>query len=302
MTTATPTETTEDQRLARRYERWDEMSDEYRDGVVRITTFQALAELVGVLPFAAWLDRAPSLARKQMLMAKVQDEVGHGHVTARVAEDLGYDRSRILRDYVEGRTKVLNVFHYDFLTWEEIGPAALLMNSAAIVQFQSLARGTYLPYARALKKIEREESFHYHHAIDLTDETMVHGDARQRALARDAVETWMPRMLAYFGPPDGQKIHENRLYRLGIKVDSNDHLREAWLTKIVPVLERLGVGPRPELVRRDESEGRWVYPTPDWKAVKHVIDGNGPASRARVDAIRGALHKNAAYRAAAEAA
>ena len=160
--------TIDSERLSTKYELWSEMPDGYREGIARVASFQSLAEVVGVLPFSDWMGRVPDFARKQMFIAKIQDEVGHGHITARVAEDLGVPREKILTDFVEGRTKLLNIFHFGFETWEEIGIAALLMNSSAIVQFQSLDKGTYLPYVRALKKIEKEEGFHYHHALDLT--------------------------------------------------------------------------------------------------------------------------------------
>lgn len=292
---------TED-RLDVKYERWDALDPDYRAGVVKIASFQVLAELIGVLPFADWLSRAPSLTRKHMLMAKVQDEVGHGHVCARVAEDLGGDRIKVFTDFVEGKTKVLNIFHYDFESWEEIGPAALLMNSAAITQFQSLGEGTYLPYARALKKIEREESFHFHHAIDMSHETMTVGTTAQRRLAQRSFEEWLPRVLAYFGPSDAEKIKTNPLYLMGLKVDSNHDLRHRWLTKVIPAVRRTGVEVDPDLVRPAEESGTWVFPEPDWAEVKRVIDGGGPASARRVDQIRSALDKNSRYRDAAYAA
>lgn len=288
-----------DDRLAVKFDRWDPLSEDFRAGALRITSFQVLAELIGVLPFTDWLPRAPSLARKHMLMAKVQDEVGHGHVCARVAEDLGGNRVQILTDFAEGKTKVLNIFHYDFETWEEMGPAALLMNSAAIVQFQSLSRGTYLPYARALKKIEREESFHFHHAIDMTHETMTVGTTTQRRLAQQGFEDWLPRVLAYFGPSDADKIHTNPLYLLGLKVDSNHDLRHHWLTKVIPAIKRTGVVVDPDLVRPADEPGRWIFPDSDWDEVKAVINGGGPASQRRVDQIRTALEKNSHYRDAA---
>ena len=131
----------EDSRLSTKYELWSDMPDGYREGVARVAAFQSLAEVVGVLPFAEWMDRVPDYSRKQMYIAKIQDEVGHGHIMARVAEDLGIPREKILSDFVEGRTKLLNIFHYGFHSWEEIGIAALLMNSSAIVQFQSLDKG-----------------------------------------------------------------------------------------------------------------------------------------------------------------
>jgi ring-1,2-phenylacetyl-CoA epoxidase subunit PaaA len=251
---------------------------------------------VGVLPFAEWVPRVPDYSRKQMLTAKVQDEVGHGQVMARVAEDLGVSRERILTDFVEGRTKLLNIFHYGFETWEEVGPAALLMNSSAIVQFQALDRGTYLPYARALRKIEKEESFHYHHALDHTHQTLVLGNARQRQLVQDAFDTWLPRLLAYFGPPDSATCAQNPMYRFGLKVESNDNLRQAWLTKIIPVFRKLGVHVDPGLVSWDDEAEVWNYRAPDWDEIKLVLVDGGPRYEDWRAQIADSLERNAVYR------
>ena len=289
----------QDARLAVRYERWDDMSDEYRAAAAKLASFQALAELVGVLPFSEWVDRAPDYARKQMLVAKIQDEVGHGHVTARVAEDLGVTREEILENFAAGRTKLLNIFHYGFDCWEEIGPAALLMNSAAIVQFQSLDKGTYLPYARALKKIEKEESFHYHHALDLTHQILSEGGAEQRAIVQTAFDTWFPRLLAYFGPPDGDRYQDNVGYRFGLKVDSNDDLRQRWIAKIVRVFRELGVHVSDDIARCDEETGEWTYCKVDWAACKKLITEGGPKYQEWVDTVRGSLERNGRYRKAA---
>lgn len=286
----------DDTRLAQKYELWDEMPEGYREAAARIASFQALAELVGVLPFAEWLDRAPDYERKQMLAAKIQDEVGHGHVTARVAEDLGVPREKILHDFAEGRSKLLNIFHYRFETWEEIGPAALLMNSSAIVQFQALDKGTYLPYARALRKIEKEESFHYHHAIDLTHQTMTLGTPEQRALAQKSFETWLPRLLAYFGPPDTDTYQQNPMYIFGLKVKSNDQLRQEWLTKIIPVFRDLGIQVDPDLARFDEDRQEWVYAAPDWAEIKRILNEGGPMLAHWRAHIAGTLERNATYR------
>lgn len=288
-----------DPRLAVRYECWDDLTDEFRQAAAKVASFQALAELVGVLPFTEWIDRVPDYARKQMLLAKIQDEVGHGHVTARVAEDLGVTREAILEDFASGRTKLLNIFHFGFETWEEIGPAALLMNSAAIVQFQSLDQGSYLPYARALKKIEKEEGFHYHHAMDLTHQILNEGSTEQRALVQAAFETWFPRLLAYFGPPDTDVVHENVGYRLGLKVDSNDDIRQRWIAKIVPVFTELGVHVSPELASHDEDAGEWRFTPPDWAESKRLITEGGPKYQQWVDTVRGSLDRNARYRSAA---
>lgn len=295
-------ETDVDDRLAVRYERWDEMTDEYRGLAARVASFQALAELVGVLPFTDWIRRAPDFVRKQMLVAKIQDEVGHGHVMARVAEDLGIPREKILRDFVDGKTKLLNIFHYDFETWEEIGPAALLMNSSAIVQFQSLDRGTYLPYARALKKIEKEEGFHYHHALDLTHQVLREGNAVQRARVQTAFDTWFPRLIAYFGPPDSDTFERNPGYRAGIKVDSNDALRQRWIAKIVPVFQELGVHVDESLASFDVEANEWIYASPDWNEVKAMLTHGGPTYQRWVTTIAGSLERNERYRRAALAA
>jgi ring-1,2-phenylacetyl-CoA epoxidase subunit PaaA len=297
MTVLAPDEVDESElRLARKYELWSELPEGYREAAARIASFQALAEVVGVLPFAEWIDRAPDYARKQMLVAKVQDEVGHGHVTARVAEDLGLPREQVLTDFVEGRTKLLNIFHYGFETWEELGPAALLMNSSAIVQFQALHHGTYLPYTRALRKIEKEESFHYHHAMDMTHQTMVYGSDEQRRRAQEAFETWLPRLLAYFGPPDSDTYQANPMYKFGLKVRSNDELRQQWLTKIIPVFQELGIHVDPALARFDEERQQWDYASPDWVETKRIIKEGGPRYEQWRSHVASSLERNAIYR------
>ncbi|MEW6470774.1 MAG: Phenylacetic acid catabolic protein [Actinomycetota bacterium] len=291
-----------DPRLATRYELWDDMSDEYRTAAAKVASFQSLAEFIGALLFKEWVPRVPDYARKQMLIAKVQDEVGHGHVMARVAEDLGIPREQILEDFASGKTKLLNIFHYGFETWEEIGPSALLQNSSAIVQFQSLDQGTYIPYSRALKKIQKEEGFHYHHALDLTHQIMTEGTAEQRRRAQESFETWFPRLVAYFGPPDSDTYQSNTGYRLGLKVDSNDALRQRWIAKIVPVFQELGIHVPPDLVRYDEDAEEWVYAPVDWAEVKRVIHEGGPRYGDWVESIQGSLARNGKYRLAALAA
>jgi ring-1,2-phenylacetyl-CoA epoxidase subunit PaaA len=288
-----------DPRLAKRYERWDDMTEEYRKSAARIASFQCLAELIGVMMFNEWVEMAPDFARKQMLLAKIQDEVGHGHVMARVAEDLGVTREQILVDFVEGRTKLLNIFHYGFETWEEIGPSALLQNSAAIVQFSALQKGTYLPYVRALKKIDKEEGFHYHHAWDLSHEIMTMGTTEQRRLAQQSFETWVPRILAYFGPPDTETYQQNRMYQLGLKVDSNDALRQRWLARMMPVFEQMGYHVPHDLAHHDEETDSWVFASPDWVEVKRTLTEGGPLYAHYVENVRRSLDRNARYRAAA---
>lgn len=285
-----------DPQLSRKYELWDEMPEGYQAAAAGMASFQTLAEVVGVLLFSEWIDRVPDYTRKQMLIAKVQDEVGHGQAVARVAEDLGVSREKILVDFVEGRTKLLNIFHYGIETWEELGPAALMQNSAAIVQFQSLHQGTYLPYARALRKIEKEESFHYHHAVDMTHQTMTYGTAKQRQRVQDAFETWLPRALAYYGPPDTDSYQEHPLYKFGLKVDSNDTLRQEWLAQIIPTFQKLGVYVDPALTHYDEDRGQWWFASPDWVAIKTMLREGGPRYEKWRAQIAGSLERNALYR------
>ena len=292
-------DTIENERLSTKYELWSEMPDGYREGIARVAAFQSLAEVVGVLPFSDWMSRVPDLARKQMFIAKIQDEVGHGHITARVAEDLGVPREKILTDFVEGRTKLLNIFHFGFETWEEIGIAALLMNSSAIVQFQSLDKGTYLPYVRALKKIEKEEGFHYHHALDLTHQVMTEGTNVQRARVQQAFETWFPRLIGYFGPPDTAVYESNPLFKWGIKVDSNDTIRQRWMTKIVPVVKSLGVHVDDSVAKYDEGTKFWSYSGVDWAEIKRLINDGGPMYKRWVESITRSLESNKRYRRAA---
>jgi ring-1,2-phenylacetyl-CoA epoxidase subunit PaaA len=257
----------------------DPMPDDYRREITRVVSFQALAEIVGATLFSEWLDRAPSLQGKLILTAKCQDEMGHAQCLMRVVEDLGVDRDRVVEDYLERRAKLLNIFHYAAESWPELAIAALLQNSAAIVQFRSLATGSYQPYVRALRKIMREEAFHYHRALHLTKLMHGRGTPEQRRQIEDGLAKWFPLVLAYFGPRDRESPRLDSL-RYRIKCDLNDDLRERWLERMVPVLEGVGLAiPDPRLRRRDD--GRWNFTDPDWAEMKRVVAGDGPVSRAR---------------------
>lgn len=257
----------------------DPMPDDYRREVTRLISFQALAEIVGATLFSEWLDRVPSLQGKLILTAKCQDEMGHAQCLMRVVEDLGVDRDRIVEDYLEGRAKLLNIFHYAAHSWPELAIAALLQNSAAIVQFRSLATGSYQPYVRALRKIMREESFHYHRALHLTRVLFANGRPEHRHQIEEGLAKWLPLVLAYFGPPDRDNPRLDSL-RYRIKCDLNDDLRERWLDRMVPVIESCGLAiPDPRLRRR--AGGGWDFTEPDWAEMRRVVAGDGPVSRAR---------------------
>ncbi|WP_169515240.1 Phenylacetic acid catabolic protein [Amycolatopsis benzoatilytica] len=284
-----------------RYELHDDVPDVVRNGARRFAAIQALNEMIGSMIYVPWITRAPSYARKQMMIAKVQDEIGHGHMSARVAADLGKPWEEILVDYLEGRAFLHNIFHYEFESWEEFGAGGLLMNSAAIVQFRSLLQGVYLPYARALKRVAREESFHFQHSIDITWEVMEYGNDRQRSRIQAAFETWLPRVLAFLGPPDAETIHENAMWKAGLKPHSNDEVRQQWLNKTIPVFRKLGIHTDPDLVC-ETSAGQWTYAQPDWAETKRIIRNEGPSSTARLEHARTVLERNADYRRTCKAA
>lgn len=256
----------------------DWMPEEYRDQASRIVAFQALAEVVGSLMYAEWLPRVPDYERKMMIVAKLQDEIGHGHVLFRVCEDLGRSRESIIDDYLAGRAKVLNIFHYNIESYCELSIASLLQNSAAIAQMTSLANGSFLPYTRALRKIMKEESFHYHQAIDLLAVTLERGTSEHRAMVGYGLNKWFPLVLAYFGPNDKSSTHSQQTMRWRLKVDSNNSLRQKWLDQIIPIIRLFGLHIDDTKLSKDRETGLWSYTEPDWQEVKRVINGQGPKS------------------------
>jgi ring-1,2-phenylacetyl-CoA epoxidase subunit PaaA len=252
----------------------DPMPDAYREQITRIMGFQCLAEIVGGLMFAEWIPRTPSLLRKMMITAKIQDEMGHAYYLLHTCEQLGLSRDTILEEYINGTSKVLNVFHYRIESWQEWPICALLQNSAALVQFKSLVKTSFAPYARALKRILKEESFHYHNALDLSRTLCAQPD--QLPLIQAGIEKWWMPVLAYFGPPDAGSAHSEQNKRWRLKIDSNDDLRQAWLTQMVPILREMGLTiPDPNLAY-DEVPRRWSFSEPDWAATREVIRGSRP--------------------------
>lgn len=255
----------------------DWMPEEYKKEVTRLMGFQALAEIVGAMMLSQWIPYTPSIVRKMMYAAKSQDEMGHAHILIRACEDLGYTREEIIEGYIERKNKLLNIFHYSFDSYEEMVAAMLLQNTGAIVQFQSLVQGSYLPYQRALRKIMKEESFHYNLAVNMIQQVTTHGTDKQRETVQYAFDIWYPRMLAYFGPSEKGKAPSNAL-KWRIKVDTNDTIRTRWLDKIVPLVESLGYKIQDPELSKDTKTGTWSYTEPKWEEVKAVINGGGPSS------------------------
>jgi len=263
----------------------DPMPEEYRRHAARITGYQSLAEIVGAMMYGEWISQTPSLLRKMMITAKVQDEMGHAHYVMRIAEDMGLGRKPLVEGYMSGKNKVLNIFHYRIETWHEWPISAYLANSSALIQFRSLRNGSFLPYTRALQRIMKEESFHYHNALDLMQQLVEQGPEHHEKV-QEGLNKWWPRILAYFGPSDHENEHQRPVMRYRLKVDTNDTLRQKWLSREVPTIRSIGLEiPDPKL-RYDQETETWEYTEPDWEEVRYVINGNGPASQYWKDAIR----------------
>jgi ring-1,2-phenylacetyl-CoA epoxidase subunit PaaA len=258
----------------------DWMPDEYRAKLVKFIEMHGNSELMGVLPEREWILRAPTLQRKLALTAKVQDEVGHAQLIYRVVEDLGKPREQSLRDLISGKAKFHNVFHYPTKTWGDVGVIAWLVDAAAIISQKALLKCSYAPYARVMKKICWEESFHILHGRDVVL-TMMLGTDGQRDLVQEALNRWWVPLMHFHGNPI--PADEDPMLHWRIKSQANEDARQQFLDGYVPQIWELGLTvPDPEL-RRDEETGRWHYTEPDWDELRSVVSGHGPASQERLD-------------------
>jgi ring-1,2-phenylacetyl-CoA epoxidase subunit PaaA len=256
----------------------DWMPEEYRRRLVKFIEMHGNSELMGVLPERDWILRAPTLQRKLALTAKIQDEVGHAQLIYRVVEDLGKPREDSLRDLVEGRAKFHNVFHYPTSTWGDVGVIAWLVDAAAIISQKALLKCSYAPYARIMKKICWEESFHILHGRD-TVLAMVTGTPAQFELVQEALDRWWPPLMHFHGTPIS--ADEDPMVHWRIKSQGNEEARQQFLEGYVPQILELGLTiPDPKLRRRDD--GVWEYTEPDWEELLAVVNGNGPASQERL--------------------
>ena len=267
----------------------DWMPLEYRKQLIRMISQHAHSEIVGCLPEGGWIPHAPSFRRKLALTAKVQDEAGHGQLLYRAAETLGPSREDMIQDLLSGKAKYSNVFNYPAATWADVGMIGWLVDAAAIVNQLMLAEGSYGPYARAMKRICYEESFHLkqgHHFIF----TLAAGTRQQREMVQAALDRWWWPTLMMFGPSDKASVHLEKMMRWKIKTKTNDELRYDFVAQYAPQILRLGLTiPDPEL-RYDEAEGRWIFGEPDWEEFKRVISGHGPLNAERL-AVRRAAHE-----------
>lgn len=271
----------------------DWMPDEYRRQLIRMISQHAHSEIVGQLPESAWITRAPSLRRKMILLAKVQDEAGHGQYLYHAAETLGVSREEMLEGLLSGKAKYSNIFNYPTLSWADVGVIGYLVDFAAILNQTMLARCSYGPYARAMVRICAEENFHKKQGQDIVI-TLAQGSPLQKAMVQDAINRWWWPTLMMFGPPDDASPNSQTLQRWGIKTRSNDELRQDFVDKIIPELLALGLKiPDPELTF-DASRGHWTCGPIDWEVFWRVIQGKGPCNKERMDA-RIQAHQDGAW-------
>ena len=274
-----------EERIARgeKIEPGDWMPEEYRRQLIRMISQHAHSEIVGMLPEGAWITRAPSLRRKMILLAKVQDEAGHGQYLYHAAETLGISREQMLNALLSGRAKYSNIFNYPTLTWADVGVIGYLVDFAAILNQTMLARCSYGPYARAMVRICAEENFHKKQGQDIVIRLAL-GTAAQKAMVQDAINRWWWPTLMMFGPPDNDSPNTPVLKRWGIKTLTNDELRQDFINKVAPELLELRLSmPDPEL-HLDPHTGRWLHGPINWDEFWRVIGGDGPCNQERMQA------------------
>jgi ring-1,2-phenylacetyl-CoA epoxidase subunit PaaA len=262
----------------------DWMPDHYRKTLVRQISQHAHSEIVGMLPEGNWVTRAPTLKRKAILLAKIQDEGGHGLYLYAAAETLGTSRDQLLDALHSGKAKYSSIFNYPTLTWADIGTIGWLVDGAAIMNQVPLTRCSYAPYARAMVRICREESFHQRQGYDSLLVMMREGTAAQRAMVQDAVNRWWWPSLMMFGPPDKDSVHGAQSARWGIKRISNDDLRQKFIDATAEQAKVLGVTlPDPEL-KWNAERGHHDFGPIDWDEFWRVVGGHGPCNRERLAA------------------
>jgi ring-1,2-phenylacetyl-CoA epoxidase subunit PaaA len=283
-----------------RVEPRDWMPDAYRKTLIRQIAQHAHSEIIGMQPEGNWISRAPSLRRKAILMAKVQDEAGHGLYLYSAAETLGAGRDELLDMLNAGKQRYSSIFNYPTLTWADMGAIGWLVDGAAIVNQVPICRCSYGPYARAMVRICKEESFHQRQGFEILH-TLSHGTPEQHAMAQDAIDRWWWPSLMMFGPPDDQSPNSAQSMAWKIKRFSNDDLRQKFVDMTVPQSEVLGLSlPDPDLAFND-STGHYDFGEIDWSEFFEILKGNGPCNAARIEHRRRAHDEGAWVREAATA-
>ncbi|MGD7002234.1 1,2-phenylacetyl-CoA epoxidase subunit PaaA [Corynebacterium halotolerans] len=311
MTTATPTlQTSEDEAGQRQFdsliaqdgriEPSDWMPAAYRKTLTRQISQHAHSEIIGMQPEANWITRAPSLKRKAILMAKVQDEAGHGLYLYSAAETLGTDRDTLVGQLLSGKAKYSSIFNYPARTWADVGAIGWLVDGAAIANQVPLCRASYAPYGRAMVRVCKEESFHQRQGWEILYE-LANGTAAQKQMAQEAINRFYGPALQMFGPPDDDSPNSRQSMEWNIKRFSNDELRQRFVDMIVPQAEALGLHFEDPDLKWNEERGHYDFGELDWEEFKSVIKGNGPCNTQRMQRRRQAFDEGAWVREAAAA-
>lgn len=278
----------------------DWMPEQYRKTLIRQISQHAHSEIVGMLPEGNWITRAPSLKRKAILLAKVQDEAGHGLYLYSAAETLGMSREQMINDLHSGKAKYSSIFNYPTLTWADIGAIGWLVDGAAILNQVMLCRTSYGPYARAMVRICKEESFHQRQGFEILL-TLSRGTEAQKAMCQDAINRWWWPSLMMFGPRDSESTHSDQSSRWKIKRKSNDELRQEFVDMCVQQIKVLNMQlPDPDLKWNEERQ-HYDFGEIDWEEFWNVVKGNGPCNRERLEARQKAWAEGEWVREAAEA-
>jgi ring-1,2-phenylacetyl-CoA epoxidase subunit PaaA len=261
----------------------DWMPDGYRQNLIRQIGQHAHSEIVGQLPEGNWITRAPTLERKAILLAKVQDEAGHGLYLYCAAETLGVTRDELTEMLLDGRMKYSSIFNYPTLTWADMGAVGWLVDGAAIMNQVPLQRTSYGPYARARVRICNEESFHQRQGFDIMM-NMANGTDAQKYMAQDALNRFWGPSLMMFGPSDENSVHSAQSMAWKIKMNSNDELRQKFVDQTVPQAEYLGLTVPDENLKWNDEKGGYDFTQPDWDEFFDVLRGNGPETVERMEA------------------
>lgn len=271
------------------------MPEGYRKTLIRQIGQHAHSEIVGQLPEGNWITRAPTLERKQILLAKVQDEAGHGLYLYSACETLGISRDELFDRLHSGAMKYSSIFNYPTLTWADMGAVGWLVDGAAIMNQVPLQRTSYGPYARAMVRICKEESFHQRQGYTIMMK-MAQGTPEQKAMAQDALNRFWYPSLMMFGPSDAESVHSSQNMAWKIKINTNDELRQRFVNETVPQAHYLGLTVPDETLKWNEDKQGWDFAEPDWTEFFEVLRGNGPCNEERLGARRKAWDDGAWFR------
>ncbi|MGY0692449.1 1,2-phenylacetyl-CoA epoxidase subunit PaaA [Virgibacillus sp. FSP13] len=276
----------------------DWMPDDYRQALIKLISMHGISEIMGALPEKEWVPKAPTLKRKLGIMAKVQDEMGHGQLLLRVAEDLmrpyGKTRENLMEDLLNGDLKFHNVFHMPTKTWADAGMVGWMVDGAAIISQTNMLDASYGPYQRALQRICAEEVFHAQHGESIIM-ALAEGTKEQREILQESLNRWWPSLLMFFGPSSAETTGSSKqdiMIKYRIRKSNNEELRQAFLDKYLPRAFSLGLTVPDDTVHYDKEAEKWVYQQPDWKEFKQIIANKGPRSKERLRLREIAYEKN----------